>query len=283
MIQDGLTYTDTGEGSTGELLSKDIEYCYYVTTYGSYGNDSIPDPLINLSQIDCARPNDTIPPCAPSEIVFTDFNSADECETFLLNKPCNYSDFSNSLSWRATFDEGCDQEIRTYKIYYSRTGEEGSYEVIAEERDTFYVHQNLPSFAGCYRISAIDRSGNESEWSEPLCKDNCPMYELPNIFTPNGDEYNQFFSAYNDEADRNCPRFIEEVKFRVYNRWGSEVYNSATDPSYEPDILINWDGETNTGEPLSSGVYYYLAEITYISLNPTSSTYKIKGWVQLMK
>ena len=277
VLQDGYLYYDDGSSAGLPQLSDNTTYCYFVTTSGSYGNSLIPTPLLNNSQISCARPNDTIPPCEPPVFTFSDFNSPDECEKFINSMPCGFNDYSNRLSWSADFDEECDQEIRGFKIFFSETGAENSYVEIAEVRDTFFIHNNLPSFAGCYKIASVDRSGNMSPLSEALCKDNCPVYELPNLFTPNGDDNNELFHAMG------CPRFVEYVTFKVFNRWGVEVYNNDNDNFGENRIYINWNGKTNQGEDLPAGVYYYIADVKYIALDPNKSTYQIKGWVHLLK
>ena len=173
-------------------LNERTLYCYFVITQGSYGNDSIQEPLINLSHVVCATPNDTIPPCSPIiEVEVTD------CETFFDDKSCNFSDYENRLIWRR--DDECEEEagevIKSYNLYYSRSGDEGSFELIANVEDESYVHSNIPSFAGCYYVTAIDRSGNESDPSNIACNDNCPNYDLPNVFTPNNDGINDFFHA----------------------------------------------------------------------------------------
>lgn len=275
VLQQGFTYLDDGSATNMEELSKDETYCYYVITSGSYGNSAIPSPLFNLSQINCGRPNDTIPPCLPPEFTFGDFNSPDECQEFINNTPCGFNNFTNTLTWTADFGEGCDTEIRGFKIYFSETGLEGSYEEIAERRDTFYVHRDLLSFAGCYKIATVDRSGNVSELSDPLCKDNCPVYELPNVITPNNDEAN------NTLEPMGCPRFIESVVIKIYNRWGTEVYNSAVATGIENPT--NWDGRSNDGQELPTGVYYYLAEVKYQALNPDKAVYEIKGWIHVLR
>jgi hypothetical protein len=287
VLQTGFVYMDDGSATNESVLSEDITYCYFVTTSGSYGNALIPTPLLNNSQISCARPNDTIPPCEPLAITFSDFNSPDECEEFIKNQPCWFDDFSNTLTWKADLTGDCDQEIRGFKIFFSETGAENSYIEIAEVVDTFYVHRNLSSFAGCYRVAAVDRSGNLSTITEPICKDNCPVYVLPNVFTPNDDGTNDFFAAItrqDDDGSWLCPRFVESVKFRVYNRWGVEVYNSELDNRMgEFSIMINWDGRTNSGVDVPTGVYYYIADIKYHALDPRKSTYEIKGWVHILR
>ena len=128
---------------------------------------------------------------------------------------------------------------------------------------TSYVHRDLPSFKGCYQITAVDRSGNESPPTETICNDNCPYYELPNVFTPNEDMSNDVFQAYNvfDEETQSykCPRFVKSVNFWVYDRYGKEVYNNLDED--ERSILIKWDGKNQQGKEMPSAVYYYLAEV----------------------
>jgi hypothetical protein len=154
----------------------------------------------------------------------------------------------------------------------------------------------------------VDRSGNVSELSGSFCVDNCPYYELPNVFTPNRDGCNDVFRAYSNESfgeggggsgtpctpkvsledQKKCARFVEKVVFHVYNRWGREVFTytgqvgGSSDNSRDA-ILINWDGRTNEGTELSTGVYYYVAEVTFISIHPENRNKTIKGWVHLVR
>src|SRR5690606_26373203 len=101
--------------------------------------------------------------------------------------PCDYSDFYNTISWADVEDAECDEDVRSYEIYFSDSGADGSFELITTQTGTSYTHLDLPSFKGCYFVIAVDRSGNRSPASETVCNDNCPNYELPNITTPNGD------------------------------------------------------------------------------------------------
>ena len=151
--------------------------------------------------------------------------------------------------------------------------------------NTYYTHQGIPSFKGCYKISAVDRSGNESELSEAICNDNCPYYELPNVFTPNEDGSNDEFQAFNilDEATNmyKCARFVKSVDFYVYDRNGKEVYNNLDEA--EKSLLIKWDGRNNNGAELSNGVYYYLANVVFDVLDQDLQNVEYRGWIHLMK
>jgi hypothetical protein len=186
-----------------------------------------------------------------------------------------------------------------YRIYrgLSAGGEFVRLEDAGIVTDTFYIDTSVASFAYCYKISAVDRSLNESELSDAVCNDNCPYYELPNVFTPNGDNCNDLFSAYSDrnlsgeeggcpvseEALTKCARFVESVIFRVYNRWGQEVYSyEGSIRDENKTIYIDWDGRDNMHNLLSTGVYYYVAEVTF-DIVSSDKTKVIKGWVHLVR
>ncbi|MEZ5043361.1 MAG: gliding motility-associated C-terminal domain-containing protein [Saprospiraceae bacterium] len=69
-----------------------------------------------------------------------------------------------------------------------------------------------------------------------------PSPEIPNVFTPNGDEFNDVFKAYFPG------NIIQVLEFRVFNRWGQIVYNTNDNTP--------WDGE-HKGKPAPSDVYIY--------------------------
>ncbi|MCG8307361.1 MAG: gliding motility-associated C-terminal domain-containing protein [Cytophagales bacterium] len=282
---DGFVYLDDGSVTGDDQLINTQAYCYYVVTNGTYGNPKILEPLINNSQIACAHPNDMIKPCTPKEFVIVNLNVDSTCINFVNEKPCEYGDFFNELNWEVAVDGACDEDIRSYKIYFSETGEEGAFELIDNVVNTSYVHQGLISFKGCYKISAVDRSGNESELTEAICNDNCPFYELPNVFTPNNDGMNDTFHAFDtfDEATNSykCPRFVRNVDFYVYDRNGKEVYNNLEEK--EKHVLIHWQGINHLGKKVPSGIYYYLAEVTFDMMDERSRKNVYKGWINLIE
>ena len=67
--------------------------------------------------------------------------------------------------------------------------------------------------------------------------------DIPNTFTPNGDDYNDTWFIENLHLYPNA-----EVV--VFNKWGNQLYRSTG--VYEP-----WDGTVN-GNPLPAEVYYYV-------------------------
>lgn len=285
-------YTDVGQHNN-QPLDNNTVYCYRVMTRGGYGNPAIAVPQENFSQIICAQPVDDIPPCKPElQVQITN------CEDFVQQEVCNFNTFSNTIFWNRPEDETCRADIRSYNIYVANAVGANFTLLATQVTDTFYIDNNLSSFARCYRISAVDRSGNESELSEPVCNDNCPYYELPNIFSPNGDGYNDWFSAFNvrDYQDcgegeegcqvpahlqGRCARFVQKVELTIINRWGGEVYNYTS--GGENTIFIDWDGRDNGGKPLATGIYFYKADVTFDVVDPNKRVQTIKGWVHLVR
>ena len=75
--------------------------------------------------------------------------------------------------------------------------------------------------------------------------DNCPpKLTLPNVFTPNGDGYNEYFVP----EEQN----ILDFKMKIYNRWGMRIYETT-------DLQKGWDG-TYINQPAAEGVYFYVVE-----------------------
>ncbi len=286
----GFTYIDEG-------LSDTDEFCYRVMTRGAYGNPQIPEPLENFSQIICAQPNDSIPPCKPVLTV-----QVTDCDKFLKTEGCGESTFFNVLNWQRP-DDDCAEDILGYHVYRAAE-QDGTYFRLTDEpvmdttyRDDGFNDAGLSTLAFCYRISAVDRSGNESELSDPACNDNCPYYELPNVFTPNDDDCNDLFSAFSNRnsggenpecapvnTQERCARFVERVHFSVYNRWGKEVFTYTGSRSSDVNgIYIDWDGRDDSGKELATGVYFYIAEVTFDSVDPEKRQKTLKGWVHLIR
>lgn len=287
----GFHYLDSGQVD-GVPLDNTKTYCYRVQTRGAYGNPKIAEPLLNFSQKLCAIPNDSTPPCKPdfgSDIVGTG------CDA-LPNGGCGVMVFSNTISWNRPADVACLNDIVSYTVWVSDQMGGDFREYVTNVRDTFFVdmsteERQLSSFARCYKIQAVDRSGNKSELSEQYCFDNCPNYELPNVFTPNNDSYNNVFAAFGDpdamhpvDADEDpskCARFVERVDFTVYDRWGKTIY--ILEDSKERSIYIRWNGLDNDGREVPAGVYYYRADVHFITVDPAKELRVLKGWVHLVR
>ncbi len=218
-----------------DSLTNDTTYCYYVKSFGHYGSPLIARPLVNLSQIKCAAPIDTIAPCPPLLQVTNPCNNENTTDSFV---------YENYLQWYNAGDS-CGSDVVKYNIYYG--GDSSSLQLIASLNsidDTSYTHVLDLSVEGCYVVTALDKRNNESPKTNRVCVDNCPVYELPNTFTPNGDGYNDLFTP------RKPYRFVSRVEFKVFNRWGEKVFET-TDPE------LKWNGKDFSGKDLPDGVYFY--------------------------
>ncbi|WP_460950702.1 T9SS type B sorting domain-containing protein, partial [Spirosoma daeguense] len=73
-----------------------------------------------------------------------------------------------------------------------------------------------------------------------------------------------------------CPRFVEQVAFVVYNRWGSKVYEKTA-------AGLAWDGKDAGGADLPSGLYYYEATVRFSMVDRNAPPQIVKGWVQILR
>ena len=70
----------------------------------------------------------------------------------------------------------------------------------------------------------------------------------------------------------------------MYNRWGKEVYSyTGASNDDQHTIYIDWDGRASDGSDLASGVYYYVAEVTFTTVDPGQKEKILKGWVHLIR
>ncbi|MBE9466080.1 gliding motility-associated C-terminal domain-containing protein [Dyadobacter subterraneus] len=268
------TYTDDGtdkyaqDGTVNVTISKDVVYCYKVETVGSYNNTQIKvDPLYNFSQIICVSASDTTKPCVPVLSI-----DQLDCATITPDEFCDQTSFTNNLSWTYPNSANCDQAITAYRLYYTRY--EGDTPTLLKEitapAATTFAHEGLTSFAGCYYVTAVNKYGTESAPSNTVCKDNCPIFALPNVITPNGDGKNDLFTPLK------CPSFVQSLDFKVFNRWGAKVYDSK-------DVNINWNGKNNSGNDLAAGQYYYEVIVNFESVQREGKPATFKGWVQILR
>ena len=249
------TVTVTNYADTN--LVKDSSYAYFVRTIGAFSAKGFPEPIINHSQINAAAPIDTIPPCPPS-----------------LTGEANCAQRSNALDWNKPL---CPQDsnIRQYNVYFRphkgktfkkvRSLSSADSTALIDDREAL-----SNDIAGCYVVTALDKYGNESKRSNSICMDNCPAYELPNVFTPNGDGTNDYFQP------KKGWQFVDQVRFRVFNRWGELVY-ATTDPK------IMWDGtDQDSGNKLPSGTYFYEVTIFENRLDEEANRTQ-SGVIQLIR
>jgi len=87
---------------------------------------------------------------------------------------------------------------------------------------------------------------------------------IPSAFSPNGDGRNEKFGL-------GSMKFQRLIEFRVFNRWGQELYSTT-------DANRGWDG-TYKGVPQEIGVYHYIIRVT----RPDGQLKTYKGDVTLIR
>ncbi|MBA3283914.1 MAG: gliding motility-associated C-terminal domain-containing protein, partial [Nitrosopumilus sp.] len=237
------SYIDTG-------LNNGDSFCYYIKTVGKYFAPDYIDPIENLSQQACAIPIDNIPPCSP---------------VFTVSPGCVSN--SNFITWTIPVRE-CENDVLEFNLYHTSHPDQPFQLIYSTTSllDSVFNHNNLYSIAGCYMVTSIDSGGNESLNNLVICVENCPVYNIPNIFSPDGDGVNDILHPCDltttDDMQVLCPpyQYIQDIHIQIFNRWGNLVYETT-------DLQINWDGtHQDTGKPCSPGVYYYVCTVNEIYL-----------------
>lgn len=255
-ITSSQTYIDVG-------LINDSTYCYYVRSTGDYSAPGFISPIINLSQRVCAIPIDTIGPCPPT------LSISNDC----TNPGVEFGPYVNDLQWTIITDE-CNADLLHYNIYYTAI-EGGDFKLVDSTIQPFissYLHDLVNSVAGCYYITGTDSNYNEGAKSPILCVENCPYYELPNVFTPNSDNQNDLFHPF-------LPfKYIDKIDIKIYDSWGVFVFETS-------DPMINWDGVNATNSKMCpDGTYYYVCEVYEQSLAGSVKRSKpLSGFIHLYK
>ncbi|MEA1876239.1 MAG: gliding motility-associated C-terminal domain-containing protein [Bacteroidota bacterium] len=232
-------------------LNDGQNYYYQVIANGYYSEYDI-GPIQNQSQIACGMPIDSIPPCPP-----------------ILSGESICDSLANHLIWN-NVNDSCAADAAKYKVYYrtSLDGEMVLLDSVSQISQTDYWHFPDGSMAACYAVTAIDSVGNESIYSNIVCLDECINYELPNVFTPNGDGINDLLRPY-------PYNLVERIELKIFSRWGNTVFETQ-----DPDI--NWDGKHYlTGQLVSSGVYYYICDVHEKRLTGVEPRYLV-GFIHVL-
>lgn len=144
-----------------------------------------------------------------------------------INDLISFHDSStNTISWAWDFNDGVTSVNQNPYHTYSDLG-------------TYNVMMVATSPDGC-----LDTAYTPINVVEGLI--------VPNVFTPNGDGFNDVFKIRNSA--------VSEFTFRVFNRWGTQIYETTA-----PEIA--WDGKTQAGSPAPGGTYFYTLKAKLASGN----------------
>lgn len=95
-----------------------------------------------------------------------------------------------------------------------------------------------------------------------------PKIELPNAFTPNGDNVNDYFTIVSKSSSEDIYK-IE--RFIIFDRFGKQIYSNENG-------FRGWDGKLN-GEEMMSDVYIYSIKVR----SPGGTLFNFNGDVTLIR
>jgi gliding motility-associated-like protein len=223
----------------------------------------MPSFTYNFSQELCAIPRDTIAPCAP-KLSVTNACSEDNA---------GIDDDYNHLTWSME-NNPCHKDVVGYYIYYSENKDIPLQVVDTVKPATAltFKHNHQNAVSGCYAVAAFDSAYNVSPLSNIMCMENCANYELPNVFTPNGDGHNDVYHPFLPYS------FIDHVEMSIYNKWGGLIFETK-------DPMINWDGtDQKSGKAMQTGTYYYKCRVFEIQETGVVERKKpLGGYIELVR
>ena len=115
-----------------------------------------------------------------------------------------------------------------------------------------------------YIVSGTDSNGCVARDTVKVMVDYKDNLLIPSAFTPNGDGRNDVFKVINASFQR-------LMEFRVFNRWGQEIFSTT-------DIQSGWDGKWK-GVNQGIGNYQYLIRVAY----PDGNVETYKGDINLIR
>lgn len=93
-----------------------------------------------------------------------------------------------------------------------------------------------------------------------------PVFNIPNVFSPNGDNNNDFWSFTN-------LLFVDSIELTIVNRWGNVVFEQT-------DSNPTWDGKFQNGNDAPEGVYFYKF---FLMGKDKFTTHEGHGFIQLIR
>ncbi|MBC8175487.1 MAG: T9SS type A sorting domain-containing protein [Candidatus Marinimicrobia bacterium] len=168
------------------------------------------------------------------------------------------------LSWKS--------DIVWYKIYRRLTDYQSTYEYLTSVDKYTNLYEDtqvtIASSGGklrlnpsaCYRITAEDSEGSESDMTFPKCKPYLPYKQivksenLPDKFALYENHPNPFNPITTIKYDLPEESFVELTIFDLLGREVKTLINGSETAGFK---RVLWDGKNNRGKSVASGLYIY--------------------------
>jgi len=176
-------------------------------------------------------------------------------KTIFLQGVADEVRFLNFIQW--TPYEGFDGSILEYRIYRGPNGvfNPDPIAVVGSSQFTFEDDVTDVGFEGeiCYRIEAVEALNfynfAEVSHSNDYCFVYKPLIYIPNAFTPDGDNLNDYFLPVLTN--------IEPIEYNlsIFNKWGQIIFESSK-------LAVGWDGKIQvSGENATNDTYFYQVQV----------------------
>lgn len=127
-----------------------------------------------------------------------------------------------------------------------------------------------PFFTTTYSIKVKDKNGCEAKDLVRVILNRETAVYVPNAFSPNNDNINDFFTIYAGPAVRRVKTLM------IFDRWGEKMFEQRNFP---PNVeQLGWDGRRQ-GRAMLPGIFTYWAEIELVD----GATELLKGEVTLLR
>lgn len=124
--------------------------------------------------------------------------------------------------------------------------------------------------SGNYTLTVTNECGQFDYAVEVIIKDcGCNIY-VPNIFSPNGDGWNDALEVFTG-----CDFPFRMLRFAVFDRWGNNLYIATEGTS------VRWDGSYK-GQIMPNGVYVWILEYEIVR-NGTAERFVRSGDISILK
>jgi gliding motility-associated-like protein len=144
-----------------------------------------------------------------------------------------------------------------YRIYRGPNGvfNPDPIAVVGSSQFTFEDDVTDVGFEGeiCYRIEAVEALNfynfAEVSHSNDYCFVYKPLIYIPNAFTPDGDNLNDYFLPVLTN--------IEPIEYNlsIFNKWGQIIFESSK-------LAVGWDGKIQvSGENATNDTYFYQVQV----------------------